>query len=244
MQEEYKKHISSRFDSELESLCNQFIAMGGLVEQQVSDAVVALIEGNLELADAVIEKDDIVNDYERKIDERVELMLAKRQPAAGDLRLTLMLSKATTDLERIGDEAAKIARVASQMDKQGHSPRGYSESRNLSAQVCSMIHEALDAFARFDLEHALKVVKTDQKIDEEYASTMRALLTYILEDNRYITQVINVMWVLRAIERVGDHARNVAEQVIYVICGEDVRHIDIDQIQRRVDSQSEAQKGR
>ena len=240
MQEEYKKHISSRFDSELESLCNQFIAMGGLVEQQVSDAVVALIEGNLELADAVIEKDDIVNDYERKIDERVELMLAKRQPAAGDLRL----SKATTDLERIGDEAAKIARVASQMDKQGHSPRGYSESRNLSAQVCSMIHEALDAFARFDLEHALKVVKTDQKIDEEYASTMRALLTYILEDNRYITQVINVMWVLRAIERVGDHARNVAEQVIYVICGEDVRHIDIDQIQRRVDSQSEAQKGR
>ena len=234
IKDDFKNHISKRFDTELESLCNQFIAMGGLVEQQVADAIRALTSGDVESAEAIINNDREVNEYERLIDEKVELILAKRQPTAADLRLTIMLSKATTDLERIGDEAVKIARAAVEVATSGHSPLGYSEVRSMSNQARLMIHDSLNAFARFDADQAYKVMRSDLEIDQQYQTSLRSLITYIMEDNRYISQVISLMWVLRSIERVGDHARNVAEQVIFVISGEDVRHLDVEQIPERI----------
>lgn len=231
----FGNHISKRFDEELESLRTEFLSMGGLVEKQIADAIHSLLDADPRLAEEVIRKDNEVNAFERKLDEGIEKVLARRQPAASDLRLLLMLSKSITDLERIGDEAAKIAKVAKTMIDEGESPRGYRETRNIGNQVRLMIHEVLDSLARFNAEQALRVMQADVDIvDAEYQTAMRALLTYLMEDSRHIKRVINVMWVLRAIERIGDHARNVAEQVIYVISGDDVRHIDADELEKRM----------
>lgn len=236
--EMFTSHISKKFDEELESLRTQFLSMGGLIEKQFTDAIHALLDANIDLAEEVITKDHLVNDLEGKLDASIEKILARRQPTARDLRLVMMMSKSITDLERMGDEAAKIARVAKAMVDEGESPRGYRETRNISNQVRLMIYEVLDSFARFDLEQAVKVMHADTVIDEEYQSAMRSLLTYIMEDGKYISRVINVMWVLRAIERVGDHGRNIAEQVIYVISGKDVRHIGFTELENIINHES------
>jgi len=210
------------------------MTMGGFVEQQVANAIHALLDTNVELAIDVQIQDGVVNRLETEIDEALTLILARRHPAAIDLRMVIAMSKANTDLERIGDEAAKIARIAQSLCEEGGSPRGYMETRHIGNQVRVMIHDALDAFARLDVEQALQVLLADADIDREYQSATRTLMTYMMEDPRHISRVINVMWVLRALERVGDHARNISEQVIYMVKGLDVRHTSVKEIEEKV----------
>jgi phosphate transport system protein len=232
--EDFTHHISQQFNADLEEVRTQFLAMGGLVEQQVADGIHALLDTDATMAMAVQQTDQRVNQMESQIDESLVRILARRQPAASDLRMVIAISKANTDLERIGDEASKIARIAQALSEEGESPRGYTEARHIGNQVRLMIHEALDAFARLDAEQALRVMQTDADIDREYQSATRALMTYMMEDPRYISRVINVLWVLRSLERVGDHARNISEQVIYMVRGEDVRHTHYDVIERQL----------
>ncbi|RYZ40194.1 MAG: phosphate signaling complex protein PhoU, partial [Sphingobacteriales bacterium] len=213
----FNHHISSQFNENLQDVNTQFMSMGGLVEQQVANAIHALLETDVALALKVQYEDQTVNRMETQIDESLTLILARRQPAASDLRMVIAISKANTDLERIGDEAAKIARIAQTLCEEGESPRGYMETRHIGNQVRVMIHEALDAFARLDAEQALRVMQADADIDREYQSATRTLMTYMMEDPRHISRVINVLWILRSLERVGDHARNIAEQVIYMV---------------------------
>ena len=227
-------HISQQFNAELEELRNSLLAMGGLVEQQASEAIDALIDADSDRASNVCEKDTDVNFMEVSIDQECSRILARRQPAASDLRLVMACTKAATDLERIGDEAAKIARFAIKLSEEGESPRGYIETRHIGNHVRQMVRDALDAFARYDAEQALEVVKEDKSVDREYKSATRELVTYMMEDPRSITRVLNIMWVLRSLERIGDHARNIAEYVIYLVKGTDVRHIGLKQMQREV----------
>ena len=227
-------HISQQFNAELEDLRNSVLSMGGLVEKQVTEAVEALISADSELALSVCEQDSDVNFMEVSIDQECSRILARRQPAASDLRLVLACSKAASDLERIGDEATKIARFAIKLSEQGEAPKGYIEVRHIGNHVRQMVHDTLDAFARFDAEQALEVAKEDKSVDREYKSATRELVTYMMEDPRSITRVLNIMWVLRSLERVGDHARNVSEYVIYMVKGTDVRHISIKKMQDEV----------
>ncbi|WP_122900513.1 phosphate signaling complex protein PhoU [Acinetobacter sp. B51(2017)] len=227
-------HISSQFNEELQAVNTKFMTMGGLVEQQVTNAIHALLDTDAPMAMEVQFKDNAVNKLESEIDEALTLILARRHPAASDLRMVIAMSKANTDLERIGDEAAKIARIAQNLCEEGGSPRGYMETRHIGNQVRVMIHEALDAFARLDIDQALQVLLADADIDREYQSATRTLMTYMIEDPRHISRVINVMWVLRSLERIGDHARNISEQVIYMVKGLDVRHTSLEEIEEKV----------
>ena len=213
---------------------SNLLAMGGLVEKQVNDAVTALIDANAELATEVRATDTEINQMEVSIDEECIRILALRQPAASDLRLIIGISKSVIDLERIGDEATKIAKRALQLSEEGVAPRGYVEIRHIGDQVRNMVREALDAFARFDVEQALAVSKYDKTIDREYKSALRELVTYMMEDPRSISRVLNVIWVLRSLERIGDHARNIAELVIYLVRGTDVKHIGLARMQEEV----------
>ncbi|WP_426415614.1 phosphate signaling complex protein PhoU [Aestuariirhabdus sp. LZHN29] len=230
----HTQHISQQFNSELNEVKNRLLAMGGLVEKQVSDAIEALIEADSELAKSVCEKDELINDMELAIDEECTRILARRQPAASDLRLVVACSKATSDLERVGDEAVKVARHAIELCDQGESPRGYVEVRHIGNMVRSMIKDSLTGFARFDTDMALRVAKADKSVDVEYKSAMRELVTFMMEDPRSITRVLNVIWVLRSLERIADHARSIAEHVIYLVKGTDVRHLSYKAIKREL----------
>jgi phosphate transport system protein len=232
--EDFAQHISRQFNDDLGKVHAQFLAMGGLVESQVADAMHALLDTDPILADKVRAMDAKVNDMESEIDSNLVQILARRQPAASDLRMVIAISKANTDLERIGDEAAKIARLAKTASEEGESPRGYTETRHIGNQVRLMIREALDSFARLDVEKALQVLQADAEVDREYQTATRALMTYMMEDPRYISRMINVLWVLRSLERIGDHARNLAEQVIYMVKGADVRHTSFDEVEKKV----------
>lgn len=218
------QHISGQFNADLESVRSHLLSMGGLVEKQVNDAVTSLIEANAVLASEVRAADAEINQMEVSIDEECMRILARRQPAASDLRLVIGISKSVIDLERIGDEATKIAKRTLQLAEDGVSPRGYQEIRHIGDQVRKMVQEALDAFARFDVELARAVSQYDKTIDREYKSALRELVTYMMEDPRSISRVLSVIWVLRSLERIGDHARNIAELVIYMVQGTDVRH--------------------
>jgi len=228
-------HISAQFNAELEEVRSHLLAMGGLVEKQVNDAVTALIEADSGLAQQVREIDDQINQMERNIDEECLRILARRQPAASDLRLIISISKSVIDLERIGDEATKIARRAILLCEEGEAPRGYFEVRHIGDQVRNMVRDALDAFARFDAELALSVAQYDKIIDREYKTALRELATYMMEDPRSISRVLNVMWVLRSLERIGDHARNISEQLIFLLKGADVRHSSYEQVQKKLE---------
>lgn len=220
----HSQHISRQFNTELEELKTQLMAMGGLVEKQVQDAVEALLEGDSRLAERVRDNDTLVNEMQLKIDEECTRVLARRQPAASDLRLVVAVIRATSDLERIGDEARKIARNALSLTESGHGSKGFIEVRHISEHVRRMVRDALTAFARFDTRLALSVVHEDEAVDSEYASAMRSLATFMMEDPRSITSILSVVWILRALERIGDHADNVAEHVIYLVKGLDIRH--------------------
>ena len=228
-------HISQQFNAELEEVRSHFLTMGGQVEKQVIDAVTSLLDGNSALAEAVQRNDQQINAMETQIDEEVVRILARRQPAASDLRFLIAIGKSLTDLERIGDEAAKVARNAVALVEEGQAPRGYVEARHIGNQVRAMLHDALDAFARFDADLAFQVMQADSAIDTEYKTAMRALMTYMMEDPRSISRVMNVIWVLRSLERIGDHARNISEQLIFLVKGADVRHTSYEQVRQRLD---------
>ena len=221
-------HISQQFNAELEDVRSHLLAMGGLVEKQVNDAVNALIDADSGLAQQVREIDDQINQMERNIDEECVRILARRQPAASDLRLIISISKSVIDLERIGDEASRSPAAPSSCARKAESPRGYVEVRHIGSQVQKMVQEALDAFARFDADLALSVAQYDKTVDREYKTALRELVTYMMEDPRAISRVLNIIWALRSLERIGDHARNIAELVIYLVRGTDVRHIGLD----------------
>ena len=223
-QEDYKQHISERFNTELEGIKNQLLEMGGKVEQQLGDAVEALVARDSGEAESIINRDHEVNQMEMVIDDECATILARRQPAASDLRLVVTVIKVNTDIERIGDEAAKIARQAMRLAEENVSPTNYIEIRHIGSHVGSMLRKALDAFARLDLELAVEVVKEDNDVDKEYGSAMRSLVTFMMEDPRDIGAILNEMWALRSLERIGDHAANIAEHVVYLVRGLDVRH--------------------
>lgn len=237
--EGHTQHISQQYNVELEEVRSHLLAMGGLVEKQVSDAVRAVIDADAGLARQVRTIDDQIDIMERGIDEECLRILARRQPAASDLRLIISISKSVIDLERIGDEASKIARRAIELTEDGEAPRGYVEVRHIGEQVRKMVHQSLDAFARFDAELALSVAQYDKLIDREYKSALRELATYMMEDPRSISRVLSIIWVLRSLERVGDHARNIAELVIYLVQGTDVRHMGLKRMAEEVNRSRE-----
>ncbi len=237
-QEDYKQHISERFNTELEEIKNHLLEIGGKDEKQLSEAIDALVTRNIDVAEEIINRDHEVNQMEMRIDDECATILARRQPAASDLRLVVSVIKVNTDIERIGDEAAKIARQGIRLADEGASPTNYVEIRHIGSHVASMLHKALDAFARLDMELAVDVVKEDNDVDKEYGSAMRSLVTFMMEDQRNIGPILNEMWALRSLERIGDHAANIAEHVVYLVRGLDVRHQDsIEDYIEKVDEQ-------
>lgn len=237
-QDDHNQHISARFNTELEGLKSHLLEMGGKVEQQLNGAVDALITGDSATAEDIISMDHEVNQMEMSIDDECATILARRQPAASDLRLIVAVIKINTDIERIGDEAAKIARQAVKLAEDGISPSNYVEIRHIGGHVASMLRQALDAFARLDVDQAVEVVKQDSAVDKEYGSAMRSLVTFMMEDPRHIGAVLNEMWALRSLERIGDHASNVAEHVVYLVRGLDVRHQSLSSFVKQVQENS------
>lgn len=234
----YKSHISSQFNAELEDVRQRVLAMGGLVEQQIVDATRALIEADGALAEEVSRNDYRVNQLEVQIDNECSGILARRQPTAGDLRLVYAVIKTITDLERIGDEAEKIARMAADLAAQERTGAPLVEVGHLSRHVSHMVRDALDAFARMDADAALAVAREDLIVDREYEALMRQCITFMMEDPRTISRVMDVIWSVRALERIGDHARNIAEYVIYFVKGKDVRHIGLEAMAREVQGEN------
>lgn len=200
------------------------LAMGGVVERQVLDAIQALTENDVQLAEKSKLIDQQTNQMELSIDDQCTKMIAIRQPTASDLRLIVSISRSVSDLERMGDEASRICKLAIEIFNTGDTPKGYHEVRHIGSLVSSMIKDVLTAFARRDLAMAYRVAKQDIRVDTEYRTAMRSLVTYMMEDPRTISGVLNVMWVLRSLERIGDHARNLSEHLIYQVSGTDVRH--------------------
>jgi phosphate transport system protein len=186
------------------------------------------------MARKVIEADKKINLMETDLDEECTGILARRQPAAGDLRLVIAVMRAVNDLERVGDESAKIAKLALKLCDEGEAPKGYVEIRHIGDRVIKMTQKSLNAFARLDAEEALVVAQEDKEVDLDYASAMRELVTCMMEDPRSISRVLNVMWSLRSLERIGDHARNIAENVIYLVKGKDVRHSSLAEMEKHI----------
>jgi len=230
------QHISKQFDNDLENIRSQVLAMGGLVEQQLTGSITALIESELEIAENVIKSEYNVNRFEVAIDEECTRILAKRQPAAVDLRLIMAVIKTITDLERIGDEAEKIARMAIRLSEKSAPKSYYIGLKAMGTLVNHMVHDALDAFARMDSRAALRVASKEPTSDDQYVAILRQLITYMMEDPRNITSSMDVIWSARAMERIGDHARNICEYVIYFVEGKDVRHISIEEMEKKVNS--------
>lgn len=227
-------HISQQYNLELDEIKTKLSEMGGMAQRQVSDAIQALIEADVVKAGRVVAGDDEVNDMEMSIDEDCIRIMARRQPAASDLRLVIAVTKAITDLERVGDEASKIARQAIDLQSEEVGQRGFVEVRHIGNHVSRMLDDALDAFARLDIDLALRVVETDKTVDMEYTSALREMITYMMEDPRRISRAMNIIWTLRALERIGDHSRNLAQYVVYLVRGEDVRHDSYDEIQEQM----------
>lgn len=225
------KHISQQFNEELEDVKNKVMTMGGLVETNVQNAIIALVEGNVELGERVVKEDYKVNALEVSIDEQCMQIIARRQPTASDLRLVMMIVKTITDIERIGDEAEKIARMAIELADMERPKDQYREIRHLGDHVRKMLHDSLDAFARTDIQAALDCAAEDAKIDAEYEAAMRQMITLMMEDARNVRRVLNSLWSARSLERIGDHSKNICEYVIYMVKGKDVRHTTIEQMQ-------------
>ncbi len=224
------RHISGQFNEDLERVINNVMHMGGLVEKQLTEALSAVHNSDEELAKEVLESDYQINDYEVSIDDECTRIIAKRQPAAGDLRLIMAIVKTIADLERIGDEAEKIARVALE---------SFSSSQqdllinldNLGKRVLDFLHLTLDAFTRMDIDTAIKIHNSDDIINREYEALMRQLMTYMMEDPRAIPQVMTVIWSARALERIGDRCQNICEYIIYFVKGKVVRHTSAENMQ-------------
>ena len=231
-------HISRRFNEDLERVRGKALAMGGFVEQQLSKAVTALVEGDIDMGEAVAREDYRVNGMEVSIDEECSRILATRAPAAGDLRVIVAIIKAITDLERMGDECEKIGYIASRLAAQERPADKYREIKHLGRVVEDMVHGALDAFARMDPEAAIAVARQDRSVDEEYESIQRQCITFMMEDPRTIRRALDVMWVVRALERIGDHAKNICEYVVFMVHGKDIRHTSLEDVESELRARS------
>ena len=223
-------HISKRLEKDLEELRGNVLAMGGLVESQLTKAIDAVVSGNSELGLRVAHDDYKVNRFEVTIDEACSRIIATRAPAASDLRLIMAIIKTITDLERIGDEAEKIGFLASRLANMDRPSDSYRELKTLGAHVRRMVAAAMDAFARMDVDAALATVREDEYVDEEYEKIQRQCITFMMEDPRTIRRFMDVTWAARSLERIGDHAKNICEYVIYMVRGKDIRHINVDEI--------------
>lgn len=228
------QHISHLFDEEMENIRNKVLTMGGVVEQQIEQAVKAFMTSDHELADLIIKQDDVVDRLEMDIDLDCTQVIAKRQPAAGDLRMLLSIIKAITDLERIGDEAGRIARMAKRRDATYSSHDQYHEIIHLVEMVRAMLSGSLNAFARMNVDGIIEITSSEEKVDREYASIIRQLTTRMMEDPKNISRTIDVIWTARALERIGDHACNICEHLVYIVKGDDVRHISQDELESKI----------
>jgi len=229
------KHLSTQFDAELASISNRVLEMGGLVESQVAQALYALKHFSDETAEQVLTQEERVNQMEVEIDRELSAIIARRQPTARDLRLLISVSRSIANLERVGDEAARIARVVRRLVATGVSTRLPVGDLGFAAELAiAQLRKALDAFARLDTARALEVLKQDDQIDREFEGLLRKLITYMMEDPRTISASIDLVFVAKAIERVGDHAKNLAEAIIYVVKGTDVRHATMEDVENVV----------
>lgn len=231
------EHIFRQYDAELEAVRAKVLEMGALVEQQIVDALDALTGNNIKLAKNVIKKDHMVNALEVQVDEDCSHIIARRQPTAGDLRMVLMMIKTITDLERIGDEAAKVARFALKAaeSNQKLTPR-FVEIKAMANSARDMLHMALDAFARSDATKVIEIAHMDEEVDEQYQAAIRQLITFMLEDPRTISISLEVLFVAKAVERIGDHAKNISEYVVYMVKGKDVRHVTMEEMEQEATS--------
>jgi phosphate transport system protein len=222
------EHSSKQYDNDLEAIRSKVLMMGGLVESQFRDAVVCFRTGDVALAEQVMKADEGVNRLEVTLDDTCSHLIVKRQPAANDLRTVMATIKVITDLERIGDEATKIARTSKSMHERGvvSGFNSYEMIRVIASNANGLLHDALDAFARLDKKQAIQLIAQDQQIDNEFRLIIRSVVTFMMEDPRTISAALDTLWVAKAIERIGDHAKNIAEYVIYVVEGKDIRHTD------------------
>ncbi|MBX9794340.1 MAG: phosphate signaling complex protein PhoU [Burkholderiaceae bacterium] len=231
------KHLSTQFDTELSGISTRVLEMGGLVESQVAQAVYALTNFSAETASQVLVLEETVNAMEVEIDRDLSSIIARRQPTARDLRLLIAISKTIANLERVGDEAARVARTVQRLINTGVSSRlrlPVADLKFESELAIAQLRKALDAFARLDVEKAVEVLKQDDQIDQEFEGLMRKLITFMMEDPRTISSSIDLVFVAKAIERVGDHAKNLAEQIIYIVKGTDVRHNSVEDVETMV----------
>lgn len=230
------QHISKQFNKEMEDIRNKVLTMGGLVEQQVELATKAFMSCDMESAEKVIQQDHLVNALEKDIDHECTEIMAKRQPAAFDLRMLIATIKIITDLERIGDEAARIAKMTMRLEGADYYQDKYYEIEHLLELVKEMLNGALDAYARTDTEEVIAITAQDSKVDREYTSITRQLITQMMEDPRNITRALDMLWTARALERIGDHSCNVCEHVIYMVKGKDVRHLSREEMENTVNN--------
>lgn len=229
------KHLSTQFDSDLNGVSTRVLELGGLVESQIRQAIYALSQFNAEAANQVTEAEARVNAMEVEIDRELSSIIARRQPTARDLRLLIAISKTTANLERVGDEAEKIARMVRSIISSGAARSLPSSDLRVAADMASgLLRKALDAFARLDTVAAVSILKEDDLIDQEFDGFVRKLITYMMEDPRTISPSLDLLFVAKAIERIGDHAKNIAEFIIYIVKGEDVRHSTMEQIESAV----------
>ena len=230
------KHLSTQFDSELNGVSTRVLELGGLVESQLRSAIYALSHFSAETADRVIEVEQRVNAMEIEIDRELSSIIARRQPTARDLRLLMAMSKTTANLERAGDEAVKVARMAKSILQSGSARALPSMDLSMEAELASgLLRKTLDAFARLDVKAALDIMKEDDLVDREFDGFVRKLITYMMEDPRTISSSLDLLFVAKAIERVGDHAKNIAEFIIYIVKGEDVRHSSREHVESMIE---------
>jgi phosphate transport system protein len=230
-------HISRRFNEDLERVRGQVLTMGGIVETLLAKSVTSLVEGDSALGESVAADDLRVNGMEVAIDEECSRILATRSPTAGDLRLIVAIIKTITDLERIGDEGEKIGYLASRLAVMERPENKYREIKHLGRIVSGMVHDALDAFARMDTEGALRTARMDRVVDEEYEAIQRQCITFMMEDPRTIRRALDVMWAVRSLERIGDHAKNICEYVIFMVHGKDIRHTKLEDVEQRLNAE-------
>lgn len=227
---DFNKHTSKEYNDELEDIRNQLLNMGGMVEKQLQKAMQSLVQNNSKLAIKVIKKDLGINAMEVNIDEECTQIIAKRQPAASDLRLIIAVIKSITDLERIGDEAEKIAKCARYLISENHDGEYYNELELLANKVAENLSQALDALARLDAEEALKIAINDHVIDNEFESLNKDLISYMSSNPNELEKIVRLSWSAKALEKIGDHTKNICEYVIYLVKGKDIRHTDLETI--------------